>query len=456
MLVSINKIKQFFTKRAFLEGGKKTKVNMDFRNASNAPFESLVNADRETIRARARWLESNNPVMDNIDKAIINNVIGRGIKLNVKNKRIEKQWNNFCKSPEISGRMNFTDMCRMILKRRMVDGEIFINMITTQDGLKLQVIEADRLSTMQNKLGMNINPSTGEVESYQFKKTDKSDQLSSAQVGEVITVASDDIINYFVASRPTQYRGVSEYSQVILDIKNLSAYSSATIESKRASANIAYAVKSDSNPNSFGANIDDDGEQIQDINGASVFYLGMGEDISKLDHSGDGVSYREFTEAGIRNIAVGRNISYELANRDYSKTNFSSAKASILQDHRRFDYEQEHLTEYVLNVIYERWYEIERLRGNIIKEYEEPEWNYPKREFVDPVKDMAEIEKKLQLRITSLSDVIKETTGRDFESVLKQIKADKELMEKYDVEEYDIQMQVLKNPENPENEGEEE
>ncbi len=67
-------------KRGFYEGGKKTLVNKDFWDAT-ADFESTAEPDRDTMRARARWLSGNNAIMANIDNAIINNVIGTGITL---------------------------------------------------------------------------------------------------------------------------------------------------------------------------------------------------------------------------------------------------------------------------------------------------------------------------------------------------------------------------------------
>lgn len=433
-------LKKLFT-RAFLESAKVTKANKDFRKASNAPYESLVLADRRVSRARARWLEANNAIMDNIDKAVLYNVFGTGIHLNVKNNRIAKRWKKFTENPDISGRFSLHDLCMIILKRRMVDGEIFIKLITAEEGLKIQLIEADRVAeTYKNKIGLTINPTTGEVEEYHFREIDSNGSLSFKEYIE----PAENIINYFVATRPSQYRGVTEYAQVILDIKNLSAYTTSTIESKRASASVAYVVKTNGNFQGFGASLDEEQEQIQDIGGSSVFYLDAGEEMDTLSHSGEGTTFKDFTESAIRGIAVGRNISYELANRDYSKVNFSSAKASILQDHRRFDQERIHFTKYVLTPIYKRWFEIEKILGNVTGEYQEPEWSYPKREFVDPVKDMLEIEKKLSLNMTSLSDVVKETTGRELEEILKQIEIDDKLLEKYVTDKDEVLSKISK------------
>ena len=69
--------------RAFYEGAKSTRLNRDF-NVTNNHFELQVAADRDMLKARARWLAANNPITKSIDKSIIKNVIGTGIRLQSK------------------------------------------------------------------------------------------------------------------------------------------------------------------------------------------------------------------------------------------------------------------------------------------------------------------------------------------------------------------------------------
>lgn len=144
--------------RNFYEGGKKTQANRDFWNATS-PFEETATVDRDTLRARARWLYANNPIMANIDGAIIDNVVGQGITLQSRigkkklDDDIELRYKTWCEDKnkcDSSGRMNFYDIQRVILGTRMVDGEIFIYKRYTDEGLKLQMIEADALDGGQD------------------------------------------------------------------------------------------------------------------------------------------------------------------------------------------------------------------------------------------------------------------------------------------------------------------
>jgi len=419
-------------KRGFYEGGKKTLVNRDFWNA-NSPFEETASADRSTMRARARWLRANNPIMANIDDAIVNNVIGRGIELQSKtgNKKIddaiEKRFKQWAKNCDITGRLNFTDIQTLVLENRMVDGEIFIYKKITDEGLKLQLIEADSLDESKGTSGLTIDE-LGRVTEYNFKTKNSN-----------IVIPANNIINYFKIERPSQYRGVTEYKQAILDIKNFSAYQSATVKSARANAEIAYVVESDRDADVFSVQTTTDGE-IQDINGLMVYYLKGGEKISKHTNDAGSAGYGEFITHTVRTISVARKISYELAFRDYTKVNFASSRASLIQDNKRFDKEQKHITDYVLDNIFAEWLEIEVMQGtlpinpakyaNDKSKFYAPKWSYPKREWVNPQQDMKAIEKEIELNLTSMTDLAHER-GRDFEEILKTKQKEKELLLKY-------------------------
>ena len=438
-------------KRSFYEGGKRTLKNRDFYNATS-PFENTAALDRDTMRARARWLHENNPIMANIDKAILNNVIGRGIGLQSKtgNKRlddaIEKRFKEWCNSCDITGRLNFFDMQRLILESRMVDGEIYIYKKITQDGLKLQLIEADSLYVGNGNNGVTIDEN-GKPTTYHFSVLQNVNQ-TAYQSTKTIDIPANQIINYFRIERPTQYRGVSEYKQAILDIKNFSAFQSATVQSARANAEIAYTVETERSNEIFGTATHDD-EELQEINGLMVYYLRPGEKVSRHNTNAGGAGYGEFITNTVRMIATARNISYELAFRDYSQVNFASSRASLIQDNKRFDYEQSHLETYFLNNIFKEWLEIEVMSGRIKiptqkwinnkTDYIQPRWSYPKREWVNPMQDMKAIATEIELNLTTMTDLAHER-GRDFEEILITKQKEQELLKKYNL----VQEEVVK------------
>ena len=418
--------------RKFYEGGKKTEANKDFWNATS-PFELTATEDRDTMRARARWLNANNPIMANIDGAIVDNVIGTGILLQTKTGKkkldddIELRWKTWTEDKllcDSMGKMNFSDIQRVILASRMVDGEIYIYKRYTDEGLQLQIIEADALDSGQDN-GV-VKNALGRVTGYRFKVANSDGSYSN----KTFTVPSEHIINYYKAERFSQDRGISEYKQSIIDIKNFSGYQSATISGARARASIAYTVKADVDPNKLGvgtANNDD--MKLQEINGLMVYYLRAGESIDKQAPQGASDDYKAFTENTIRLIATARRVSYELAFKDYSKVNFASSRASLIQDNYRFDAEQKHFISYVLNDIYATWLEIEIMRGNVKIPlakfatdkipYLKKRWITPKRAWVDPLKDLLATEKEIALNLTTQTDEAM-AQGKDFQEIVEQ------------------------------------
>lgn len=421
---------QGLTNRGFYEGGKKTEANRDFWNA-NSPFEQTATEDRDTLRARARWLNANNPIMANIDGAIVDNVIGQGITLqsNIGKKKlddeIERLWKIWSEDKikcDSMGKMVFGDIQRLLLSTRMIDGEVYVYKRFTPEGLKLQLIEADALDGGQDN-GVEKN-SDGTIKSYRFKVANSDGTYSN----KTMSIPAENIINYYKSERFSQDRGLTDYKQSILDIKNFSGYQSATIKGARARSSIAYTVQADVDPSKMGVGKSSTGEdRIQEINGLMVYYLKQGESINKTAPQGSSDDYKSFVETTIRLIATARRVSYELAFKDYSKVNFASSRASLIQDNYRFDSEQKHFIDYVMKDVFKTWLEIEILRGTIkipiVKFLETPSeylkltWIKPKRSWVDPLKDLLATEKEIALNLTTQTEEAKKQ-GKDFEEIL--------------------------------------
>ncbi len=434
-------------KRGFYEGGKRTQ-NRDFNNSINADFETTASLDRDVLRARARWLHENNGIMANIDQAIVNNSVGNGLKLQVKTKdknlngRIEELWKKWCEKEfcDITKRLSFGDMQRLILGQRMMDGEILIVKRYKDKQLSLQLIEADRIdssvtSTMKLK---NIDDvfvdgivldSNGAPKSYAIRQPNMRTK----------PIPAKNIIHYYkIDNRATQYRGISEYKQAIIDLRNFHGYMQAFIKSTRARATIAYMIETYDLEARLRAQEESlDGDPIEEVNDIIVEYLSPGEKPHLLAANMNGVDHEKFVQSAVRLMAVARQVSYELAFRDYSQVNFSSARASIIQDHKRFSREQIHLVTYVLTPIFMEWLELNVLTGNIkgvspLAFYEnedefKPLWIPPKREWVDPLQDIKAIEEELKLGLTTLKQVAG-SRGEDIEDLIAQRKEEIQML----------------------------
>lgn len=439
-------LRNFFSRgkinRGFYEGGKRTGTNQDFWNA-NSDFENTASPDRDTMRARARWLHENNAIMANIDATIVRNSVGNGFGFQSKcgkekiDKQIEALWAVWvqAKNCDVTGRQHFGGIQQLILSQRMCDGEVIIKKHLSSNKsnpFQIQLIEADRFDVLYKVRVDNSNvlssvdgielDTLGAPKNYVFR-----DGLMSS-----VKVPADQIIHYFkMGNRSSQYRGISEYKQAIVDLRNFSGYQTATLKSARARASVAYAIETNNVGGHLGALTQgktSDNDQIYDINGVMVHYLNSGEKMHQYDPTIKGTEYGEFVRSCVRLIATARQISYELAFRDYSQVNFSSARASFIQDHKRFSNEQWHMVTYVLNPLFESWLDANVMAGNIKglsasayflnkSDFCKPRWIAPAREWVDPLKDINALMKEIEMGITTIGEVAA-ARGKDLEDVI--------------------------------------
>lgn len=427
-----DKVAQF----AYFQGAKRTRLNRDFA-INGGHFESLAAPDRALLRDRARWLSANNPICSSIDNSIIKNVIGSGIKLQSKikdkqdlNEQIEERWREFCLSPEIKGNISMAQLQELILRAEQVDGEILIRhayIKGSSNPYKVQLIESDLLD--ENKHDEKKLFSGIEVDEFgRAKKYHISKGYGSL---ENIAIDSSEIIHFFNPIRASQLRGISAYAKVINDLKDFAAYNEAVITKERANASLALFVTSPTG----GAFSGDSSDGITELSAGMIKHLRPGEDIRTLQPTNIGSTYPDFISTAIRIIAAGRDCSYELAFRDYSKTNYSSARASLLQDHATFNRHHERLSA-VLSSIFSRWLDAEVMSGNIaIPDYENkkgaykrPFWIRPRREWTDPQKMINATEKEIKLGLTTRTRVCAEL-GVDFEDVVKELAREQKMLE---------------------------
>ncbi|KLE00580.1 phage portal protein [Aliarcobacter butzleri] len=450
--------------RAFYEGAKQTRLNRDF-NIQNNHFELQASGDRDMLRARARWLSANNPICKSIDRSIIKNCIGSGISLQSRinkdevknaenlNKQIEILWNEFTKKQnfDITKRISFRKFQKMLLKAKLVDGESLINGVWTKDKkfpLKFQLVEVDQLDNTKNSFGFTTNKNNNTVFSG-VEVDENGAPIAYHLKTEINSISSKrfdskNIIHFYDPERATQYRGITDYAQTINNLKDFQAYNDSEIIKNRILASFATFIKT---ANVGGGMFGDkqtgqrqgSNDPIKEITAGMIKYLRPGEEVQSIQSNQLGNSYNDFITNTIRIIAAGRDISYELAIRDYSKVNFSSARASLIQDNKRFDDEQILLIEDALNPMFEMFMDSVVLSGALQvpndywvnkEKYINAVWIMPTREWVDPLKDIKSIEYEIKLGLNSRTRAAA-GKGRNFEDIIdEQINEEKMIAEK--------------------------
>lgn len=155
--------------------------------------------------------------------------------------------------------------------------------------------------------------------------------------------------------------------------------------------------------------------------------LGVGEDIKIIDFKRNGDTFDVFLTKVLRILGNAFGLPYELLLKDFSKTNYSSARAALLEAWRSFLCWRSWLTRKFCQPVWEMVLEEAYLRGmfrprNFYADRAElcrAVWIGPGRGWVDPVKEIVAAKLEEDYNYTTLADQCA-TQGRDWEDVLKQ------------------------------------
>lgn len=183
--------------------------------------------------------------------------------------------------------------------------------------------------------------------------------------------------------------------------------------------------------------------QLQ-LNGARVPILFPGEDIKGLDSKRPSTAYADFEAQALRNIAAGIGMSYEQISTDWSKTNYSSARAALLEVWRTFNKEREDFSQSFCTRIYSVFLEELFDRGDVPLPSKAPDfyeaktaycrsrWIGPPRGWVDPVKEAQAAVIRIERGLSTLEDECAEQ-GKDFEEVIAQRKVENTMWQEADL-----------------------
>ena len=138
------------------EAGEINRFNDDWAPI-NEDTENSDKAQRDLIKARARYLERNSDIASAAVEGIVRNVIGTGIKPQARtsseelNKEIEELWAEWTspKNADITKQQSFYELEALLLRRFIYDGEILVKKVFDRRAafpLKLQVVKSDLLS----------------------------------------------------------------------------------------------------------------------------------------------------------------------------------------------------------------------------------------------------------------------------------------------------------------------
>jgi len=222
----------------------------------------------------------------------------------------------------------------------------------------------------------------------------------------------------------------------------LSEYTEAELVAARIAACFSIFITSESSMDvNTGYDRNFKGQFLESLEPGMIKHLLPGESVSSFNPQRPSATFEPFVERMLRAISSALGLPYELVAKDFSKTNYSSARAALLEARRYFKVRQEWLARKLCQPVWDMVLEEAYLRGDLgsIPFYEKRQnwvnasWITPGWEWVDPLKEAKAAEVGIKNGIVTYSDLFS-AQGKDWEECFEQRKREEEKIKELGLE----------------------
>lgn len=445
-----------------------TRLTADWAPASTSADAEIVTSLR-VLRNRSRQLVRDNEYAQNAVRQVKQNVIGTGMGLQplVKNARgglIEnlnediheafKDWWTEPGSVHTAGIMDGAGIERFCMGNLVESGEAFLRIVRQPFGrsktpLGIELIESDRVMdqwTQQTAPNGNIIRMGVEMDqwhrptAYWCWPTHPGDfQFSTFQPSSFIRIPAEDMIHLYVVDRWPQSRGVPWFHAAMKRLNNMAGYEESEIIAARGSAAIMGFVTS---PDPGTADDVQDGKAVDDMEPGQIRHLHPGEEFTGFNPARPNATMEPFLRLMLRGVAAAIGMSYETLSRDYSQTNYSSARAAQLEDRDLWRVTQAWFAVQVRKRLHREFMQQAVLAGQLaIPDFNLNEDKYLRAHFkprgwawIDPTKEVNAYQTAVRSGFMTVGDVIAQTNNaRDADDIFKTRRAELDQMAELDL-----------------------
>jgi len=454
--------------RRMYEGAKVSRLTSDWVTAGTSA-DAEIKGSLARLRNRSRQLVRDNDYARQAIRAVKNNVIGTGIRMQCQvrmqggggrldqtvNDAIENAWAMWGRkdSCHTGGRLSFPDIERLVVGSMAESGEVFVRMVRLPFGrsktpFALEIIESDLLddtytggSTVEGnewRMGVELDR-WGRAVRYAFLTKHPGDNGvggTPTGVSRHRFVAAEEVLHLYLMDRPGQTRGVPMLTSAIQRLHMVSGYEQAEVVRARASSALMGFITSPE-----GELLGDevlDGERVSNFEPGVFKYLAPGESVTVPQLDAPDGQLEPFMRAMLRAMAAGIGCSYETISRDFSQSNYSSSRLSLLEDRENWKALQQYIIENFHRPVFEAWLEMAVLSSVLaLPTYEtDPDryrmvrWMPRGWSWVDPAKEVQAYKDAIRCGFKTQADVVAEQGG-DLEELLLQLGRERQLAEQH-------------------------
>jgi lambda family phage portal protein len=430
---------------------------------------------REAIVNRANDIAANNAHGASLVDSISINTVGSGLwpqsKPNYKRlgiteeqaqevaEQMEWEFEQFCKTADASAPsastatsnfygMQFQNVYSMLVNGEFINLPLMINSPDRRYSLALQSIDPIRLRTPMALIGEkgvrdgirlgNFGQPTGyfiaDPEDGRFTTS-----LDLRYFREISPLSGHraNIFHRYYKKLPEQVRGVSTFAPSMKLFRDMNDYLDFELVGAIMAASFPVWIEKQQgfDANTMAANPYNqdplDLTRYQEIPAGQIMYGNTGEKPHVMGHNRPGGSFQVFVETMLRAIGASTGMPYEVIAKDFSKTNYSSARAALEEAWRVFGLYQDWMISYFCQVVWEMVFEEAFLRGYVKLPKGSPDfytakaewtaatWIVPEKTQLDPVKEMTASIMGLNSNIFTAADIAGKR-GKDWEAQYEQ------------------------------------
>lgn len=385
------------------------------------------------LRESARNLDRNNPIASAILDRATEAVISKGVDIQITsgNKRWDdraeklfKQW--WDTEADARGLLSGFEIEKLAFRSKHVDGDILF--IKTGEG-KLQAIEGDRVyspiktETKNIVNGVELDEIGKPIAFYVADRPEHSKSLKGKI--KFKRIKAEDCFFLSNVKRFGQTRGITSFATNMQLFDDIDAYiETCVVGSKVSVSHVLFIQRENGIPDSLETQqiIDENGVMYEEkeVNPGSILYGKPGEKASMIGSNQTMVQFSPFVTQLLRLAGLPFGLPLEMVGLDFSKTNYSSARASLLVAHRSFrSQHKEFMNRLMIPII--KWKLLEWIKAGLLEERKDYKISAtpPKSLSLDPLKESNAEQIRVKNSFTTLKEICA-SQNQDYQEILNQ------------------------------------
>lgn len=452
-----------------------------------APADAELLPELGTLVARSRDLGRNHGIASSGFQTLVDNIVGTGLRLASMpdyralgkdidwaegwSRHVEALWRAYSESFlfDVARQLNFHGSTAMVLRTTLLSGEVLALPLWIEEpgvtfATTFQLIEGDRLTnpnyqfdTDRIRGGIEIDE-YGKPLAYYLRKAEYPGHWMvpgmyfPAGAWERIPATTEwgrkRVLHIYDKDRIGQSRGKPLLTSVLEQFKMFDHYQRTELQSSIVNSLVAGVIETPMDQAAIADLMGGDPNQYlskkmewkTSLRGGAMIPLYPGDKLTPFTPARPANQYANFVETVLRHIATALNMPYELLIKDFSKTNYSSARASLLEAWRFFNSRRQWISTYWAAPVYQLWLE-EAVNKGLIEApgfydnfafYTRAKWIGAGRGWIDPVKEAQAAVIRIQAKISTLEMECAEQ-GNDWQDVLEQTALERARMQQLNV-----------------------